>query len=118
MITLSENIIKAWKGKKVYMALFMDVSGALNNMHHERLTHNLRKRRISMTIARWISSFLQDRSTQLQFNGTMQCEYVQIEIMTRIEYELPAISARSIYSVLRVSQIYSKSKIMTTKHRA
>ena len=67
---LSESIYKAWKEKKVYTAVFMDVAGAFNNVHHRRLIHNLRQRRMPETISRWINSFLQGRSTQLQFNGT------------------------------------------------
>ena len=45
MMILSENIHQAWK-KKVYTAVFMDVAGAFNNVHHGRLIHNLRNRRI------------------------------------------------------------------------
>ena len=70
LMILSESIYKAWKGKKVYTAVFMDVAGAFNNVHHKRLIHNLRQCRIPQTISRWINSFLQGRSTQLQFNGT------------------------------------------------
>jgi hypothetical protein len=47
----------------------MNVAGAFNNVHHERLCHNLRKNRIPSKIVHWIKHFLQDRSTQLQFNG-------------------------------------------------
>ena len=36
----------------------MDVAGAFNNVHHERLIHNLKKRRLPINIAKWISSFL------------------------------------------------------------
>src|SRR5271155_5627762 len=46
----------------------MDVAGAFNNVHHERLIHNLRKRRISKRIIRWIKSFLQGRSIRIIFN--------------------------------------------------
>ena len=69
MMILSENIHHAWREKKVYTAVFMDVAGAFNNVHHKRLIHNMSKRRIPESISRWISSFLQGRSTQLQFNG-------------------------------------------------
>lgn len=34
IIVLSESIYRAWKGKKVYTALFMDAAGAFNNVHH------------------------------------------------------------------------------------
>ena len=70
MMILSESIHKAWKEKKVYTAVFMDVAGAFNNVHHKRLTHNLRMRRVPAGIVHWVGSFLQGRSTQLQFNGT------------------------------------------------
>jgi hypothetical protein len=69
LMILSENIHQAWREKKIYTAIFMDVAGAFNNVHHERLIHNLRKRRIPQKLTSWIASFLQDRSTQLQFNG-------------------------------------------------
>ena len=70
MMILSENIHKAWKEKKIYTAVFMDVAGAFNNVHHRRLIHNLRMRRMPEKITRWIHNFLQERSTRLQFNGT------------------------------------------------
>ena len=58
MMVLSESIYNTWKNKKVYTALFMDVAGAFNNVHHERLIHNLNKRRLPTAIAKWIGSFL------------------------------------------------------------
>src|SRR5271163_5088693 len=68
MTVLSERIYHAWKEREVYTAVFMDVAGAFNNVHHERLIHNLKKRRLPTAIAKWIGSFLQKRSTQLLFN--------------------------------------------------
>jgi len=35
MMILTENIYKAWKNQKIYTAVFMDVAGAFNNIHHE-----------------------------------------------------------------------------------
>ena len=52
------------------MLIFLDVAGAFNNVHHQRLIHNLRTRRIPKLITSWISSFLKNRSTQLLFNGS------------------------------------------------
>ena len=69
MMILSESVYKAWKNKNVYTAIFMDVAGAFNNVHHKRLIHNLRMRHMPEKITEWIQSFLQERSTQLQFNG-------------------------------------------------
>ena len=58
MIILSEHIFQAWKKKKVFSAIFMDVSGTFNNIHHRRLAHNLCTRRIPHQITNWINSFL------------------------------------------------------------
>jgi hypothetical protein len=69
MMILSESIYKTWKEKKIYIAMFMDIAGTFNNVHHKHLIHNLRQRRMPETISRWVNSFLQGRSIQLQFNG-------------------------------------------------
>ena len=46
MTILLERIQHAWKEKEIYSAVFMDVAGAFNNVHHERLIDNMEKRRI------------------------------------------------------------------------
>src|SRR5437667_11580212 len=46
MLILSESIHQAWKEGNVYSAVLMDVAGAFNNVHHKRLIHNMRKRKI------------------------------------------------------------------------
>ena len=69
LMALSESIHQAWKQKKVFSAVFLDVAGAFNNVHHKRLMHNLRMRRIPAMIVNWLQSFLQNRSTKLLFNG-------------------------------------------------
>jgi len=69
MMVLSERIHTAWKHQEIFSVIFMDVAGAFNNVHHERLLHNLRKRRIPEQLAKWICSFLRERNTQLKFNG-------------------------------------------------
>jgi len=58
MIILLENIYRAWKQGDVYTAIFMDVAGAFNNVHHERLLHNMRTRRLPGIIIKWVASFL------------------------------------------------------------
>ncbi len=35
MLILSESIYTAWKKEEIYSAVFMDVAGAFNNIHHE-----------------------------------------------------------------------------------
>ena len=45
------------------------MTGAFNHISHVRLLHNLRKRGISEKTVAWISSFLQNRTTRLTFDG-------------------------------------------------
>jgi Reverse transcriptase (RNA-dependent DNA polymerase) len=47
----------------------MDVAGAFNNVHHRRLIHTMRKRKIPVEITRWVLSFLSNRTTRMRFNG-------------------------------------------------
>ena len=75
MMVLTENIYDTWRQKEVYSVVFMDLAGAFNNVHHERLIHNLRKRRIPKKITTWIKSFLRGRSTRISFNGTQSASF-------------------------------------------
>ena len=63
---LLQRIHHAWAEGKVASLLLLDVSGAYDNVSRERLLHNLRKRRVSGNIVRWVDSFLRDRSTTLK----------------------------------------------------
>ena len=74
MMVLTENIYKAWKKGKIYSAVFLDVAGAFNNVHHKRLIHNLHKRRMPNKVVDWIRSFLHNRSTQLLINGSKSAQ--------------------------------------------
>jgi len=78
MIILSEKIMNSWKERDTYSVVFMDVAGAFNNVHHKRLSHNLRKRKVPEFIVRWVESFLSDRYTRLRFNG-MDSEKITID---------------------------------------
>jgi ribonuclease HI len=61
---LMEQVHVAWRdGNRVASLLTLDVKGAFNNVNHERLLHNLRKRHIPEDIVRWMASFLSDRKT-------------------------------------------------------
>jgi Reverse transcriptase (RNA-dependent DNA polymerase) len=46
--------------------LSLDISGAFDHVSHERLAHNLRKRRIPLWIVSWVSSFVTDRTTTIK----------------------------------------------------
>ena len=67
---LTENIYATWKEGRIYSAVFMDVAGAFNNIHHNRLIHNMKKKRIPEQITKWVESFLNGRITKLKFNDS------------------------------------------------
>ncbi len=68
-----EKIHTAWRKRKVASLLMLDVSGAFDNVSHERLLHNLRKRRLPLEIVYWISSYLKGRTTQIKlYEGTSE----------------------------------------------
>ena len=69
MLVLTENIYRAWKKQEIYTVVFMDVAGAFNNVHYNRLIHNMKMRRFPQQLAKMVQSFLTERTTQLRFNG-------------------------------------------------
>jgi len=72
LMILSESINQAWRQGKMFTAIFMDVTGAFNHVHHKRLIHNMRERKIPNIIVMWVENFLKSRTTQLRFNGETQ----------------------------------------------
>jgi ribonuclease HI len=71
MLLLTEKIYEAWKEGKIFTMILLDVEGAFNNVHHERLIHNMRLRRIPNILTRWAYNFLSNRHTRLKFNDTI-----------------------------------------------
>lgn len=64
---LLEQIQGVWDSHTpVVSLLLLDVSEAFDNVSHQRLLHNLRKRRIPTTVIAWIESFLSDRTSTLK----------------------------------------------------
>jgi hypothetical protein len=66
---LTEQIYTIWKlpGKqRVATILYIDISGAFDNVSHIRLLDNLRKRKTPDFIIRWVTSFLQERTTTIK----------------------------------------------------
>jgi ribonuclease HI/exonuclease III len=62
-----ERIKAAWQSGITTTAsmLLLDVSGAYDNVSHTRLIHCLRKRRIPESIIAYLTSFLEDRTTEI-----------------------------------------------------
>ncbi|OHE90236.1 zinc knuckle [Colletotrichum orchidophilum] len=75
--TIIDKIYEAWDERqgKVASLLLLDVSGAFDNVSHQRLLHNLRKRRIDEAIVRWTASFLGDRQTNIHVDGYQSKPY-------------------------------------------
>lgn len=72
-----ERIYAAWNtaGGQVASLLWLDVSGAFDNVSHQRLLHNLRTRKVDEKLVRWIASFLSDRRTRIIVDGHESAEY-------------------------------------------
>lgn len=49
--------------------LSLDVQKAFDNVSHERLLHDLRKRKVPTRLIEWIASFLSERSTSIRIIG-------------------------------------------------
>lgn len=60
------QIHSEWKDKKVFTTLFLDVTGAFNNVSYRRPLHNLRKRGVCNYIGNLIQSFIASRETNLK----------------------------------------------------
>jgi exonuclease III len=72
-----EKIYKAWNvGRgRVASLLLLDVSGAFDNVSHERLLHNLRTRRVDEKLVRWLASFLKERWTRMTMDDFTSKEH-------------------------------------------
>ncbi len=65
---LLEKIYSAWNENKIESLLMMDVSAAYPNTSHQRLLHNLRKRKIDIKVVDLVAYFLTDRHTIVKTN--------------------------------------------------
>ena len=63
---LLESVNGFWNEKKTATLLLLNVTGAFDNVSQPRFLHNLCKRKIGGPMLKWISSFLQDRTTTLK----------------------------------------------------
>lgn len=68
ILILSKNIHRAQKKRNIFSAIFIDIAGVFNNIHHERLIYNIRKHRIFIEITRQILLFLSNRTTRIRLN--------------------------------------------------
>lgn len=70
---LTEQIQTVWANDPSLVAsmLSLDISGAFDNVSHERLIHNIRDARLPQWVAEYIHSFLTNRTTTLML-GTYE----------------------------------------------
>ena len=66
---MTERIIAAKNKKHQASMLLLDVSGAFDNVSHQRLLHNLRKRKICGATVNLLASYVTGRSTSLDVSG-------------------------------------------------
>ena len=70
---LLEQIYAGWKNNQVSSLLLLDVSGAFDNVNHQRLLWNIRELGFSENLAGWMASFLTGRTGRTSFSeGLMQ----------------------------------------------
>ena len=65
---LLEKIYAAWNENKTASLLMMNVSAAYPNTSHQRLLHNLRKKRIDVKMVDWVALFLTNCQTIIKTN--------------------------------------------------
>lgn len=63
---LVEKVHTAWGRGEVASLLMLDVTGAFDNVSHQRLLHNLRKRHIHPHLVGWLASYLSGRTTEIR----------------------------------------------------
>ncbi|TVY59574.1 putative RNA-directed DNA polymerase from transposon X-element, partial [Lachnellula suecica] len=67
---LTEQIQTVWKSPKhVVTMLLLDLFGAFDTVHPERMLDVLRKRRMPGWVVRWVQSFMTNRTTTLVLQG-------------------------------------------------
>ena len=68
---VTEKVHTIWSGDRSRVAslLCLDVAGAFDNVSHERLLYNMRKRRVLGALLNWVADFLKERRTTLSIAG-------------------------------------------------
>lgn len=67
--------MKKQKKGQVASLLLLDVFDVFDNVSHERLLYNLRKRRVHEQTVKWIASFLSSRHTRISIAGFQSGHY-------------------------------------------
>ena len=87
--TLIKRIHVEWEKKLIDNLFLLDVSRLFDNVFHQRLLHNLRKRRIDDTMLNWIESFITNRQIKFRLsNFTSNWIDTNIEISQNSSFSL------------------------------
>src|SRR5437588_10068515 len=65
---LTTVIDEANKRRQTTSTLWIDVKGAFDNVHKERLLQTMRKMKLDQKTVRWVESFLSEHSASLSFD--------------------------------------------------
>jgi ribonuclease HI len=68
-LLLQEEILTAWRGRKILSLISFDVKGAYNGVCKERLIQRMKARGMPEKILRWTEAFCSDRTATIQING-------------------------------------------------
>ena len=71
LLLLQEEILTAWRGRKILSLISFDVKGAYNGVCKERLLQRMRARGMPEKLVRWTEAFCSDRTATIQVNGQL-----------------------------------------------
>lgn len=69
LLLLQEQILTAWRGRKVLSLVSFDVKGAYNGVCKERLIQRMKARGMPEKVLRWVEAFCSERTATIQING-------------------------------------------------
>lgn len=69
LVLLQEQILYAWRAKRVLSLVSFDVKGAYNGVCKDRLVQRMKARGIPETWTRWVEAFCSLRTATIQVNG-------------------------------------------------
>jgi hypothetical protein len=73
---VTEAIFTAWSYGAVASLLQLDIKGAFDTVNHTRLLHILAEKGYPIWFIRWTSSFLEERTVQLYFDGATSSQRI------------------------------------------
>ena len=69
LLLLQEQILTAWRGRRILSLVSFDVKGAYNGVCKERLIQRMKARGMPEKLLRWTEAFCSERTATIQING-------------------------------------------------